>query len=312
MKTPPHKKALAGSSRDFFLYLLLTISLAMSIWSVIGLLFTYIDILLPDGGSLYGAFSYQIRSSLSSLIVFFPVYIGFSWYLRKETIKEPEKLNFWVRKLLLHFVLFATALTLIIDLITLLNNFLEGGLTLHFFLKVAVVFAVSGAVFAYYFWDLKRKVTTKSKPALGIAALASLVIAAIVVGGFFFIDSPMKERQLHMDAQRVNDLQMIQGEITNYWLRTGKIPAALADAATEKNYAGGAVEYTPLAALSFELCTTFDLSSADSSNAPYAFKYMPSAPQVSPRDLTPTYESWDHGAGRVCFTRRINPENYGK
>jgi hypothetical protein len=65
----------------------------------------------------------------------------------------------WIRKWLIYFTLFAAALIIIGDLVTLLNRFLEGELTVRFLLKVLAVFFVAGSVFYYYLWDLRKHKT---------------------------------------------------------------------------------------------------------------------------------------------------------
>ena len=149
------------SPKDVFLHLLAIITLYTSAISFLVLIFQYVNVLFPDPlefamgyhmrlGS-YGA----IRWSIASLIVVFPVYLITSWFLNKG-YSTPSKRNLWIRKWLIYFTLFAAALIIIGDLVTLINRLLEGELTIRFILKVMAVLFVAGSVFGYYLWDIKR------------------------------------------------------------------------------------------------------------------------------------------------------------
>ncbi len=152
------------SPKDVFLHLLSIITLYTSAISFLVLLFQYINVLIPDsvteGGYYQLVSSYRaIRWSISSLIVVFPVYIWVTWFLNKNYAKTPAKKKLWIRKWLVYFTLFAAALIIIGDLVTVINNLLNGELTLRFLLKVISVFFVAGSVFHYYLWDLRTHKT---------------------------------------------------------------------------------------------------------------------------------------------------------
>src|SRR3989344_356135 len=140
--------------RDVFLYLLSVVTLVASAISFGILVFQYINVYFPDlltdyyfsPSSYYGS----IRQALAALIVIFPVYIWVSRFLKKDINENPEKRDLKIRKWLLYFTLFVAAIAIIIDLIVLLNNFLEGELTLRFILKVISILFIASSVFYYY------------------------------------------------------------------------------------------------------------------------------------------------------------------
>ncbi len=149
------------SPKDVFLHLLAIIALYVSAGGFIALIFQYINVLIPDSldrSGYYGLLSsYRaIRWSISALVIIFPVYIATSWFLNKAYIASPAKRNMRIRKWLVYFTLFAAALIIIGDLVTLIFNLLGGELTARFLLKIFTVFFVAGSVFYYYFWDLRR------------------------------------------------------------------------------------------------------------------------------------------------------------
>jgi len=295
-----------SSPRDFFLYFLAIITLYISVWRYIDLLFEYINFLFPDQLDFYFEGMYHsVRWSIASLVIVFPFYLGITWYLRKDAIANPEKREIRVRKWLLNLTLFLAAVTIIVDLVTLVNRFLEGDLTARFVLKVLAVLITAGAVFAYYFWDLRRETLPSSKPSKWLAGLAALVVLVSIGSGFFIIGSPMKARKLRFDERRVNDLSMLQGEIINLWQQKRALPKTMnelnddirgfappTDPETNAPY-----EYKVLSSRSFELCATFNLETPKQqkgSRAPYSLHG----------------QNFLHGSGRTCFTRTVDPDLY--
>lgn len=148
------------TAKDFFLHLLSIVTLYGSAVAFLILIFQYINILLPDTlrGGIYEVFGARstARGALATLIVVFPVYVWATWFLGKMYAKMPEKRGLGVRRWLIYFTLFAAALIIIGDLVTLVRSLLEGELTLRFVLKVVAIFFVAGSVFGYYLVDVKR------------------------------------------------------------------------------------------------------------------------------------------------------------
>jgi|SRR3989344_6499994 len=153
-----------ASPKDIFLHLLVIITLYASSISFLILIFKYIEVLFPDklegGGYYYFTNAYStIRFAISTLIVVFPVFILSSRYLNKSYDRNPAERNFRVRKWLIYFTLFVTAVIIIGDLVALINNLLGGELTTRFILKVLTVFFVAGSIFGYYLADVKKHKT---------------------------------------------------------------------------------------------------------------------------------------------------------
>lgn len=313
------KITLKTSPRDVFLYILAIITLYISVWRFIALIFEYIHYIFPDDLNFYFTqASDEIRGSMAALIVVFPVYLGITWFLRKDIIKNPEKREFWARKWLLNLTLFLAAVTIIVDLIILVDNFLNGELTLRFILKVLTVFIVAAAVFGYYFWDLKRDTLPTSKPSKILAGSVSLVILASIVSGFFIVGTPATQRKIRFDEMRLNNLQSLQWEIVNFWQMKNRLPKTLAEL---KNDLSGFVaptdpetfapyEYKTKSVREFEICANFSLASPSLKNdISGTSRYMPMEPQ--PMGMYGSgQQNWTHEIGRKCFTRTIDPELY--
>lgn len=149
------------SPRDFFTHLLAIVTLYASAISFLVVVFQFINIYIPDPRNVQYYFSRSgaydaMRGAISTLVVVFPVFIVTSWFLNKSYIADPLRRNYRVRKWLIYFTLFVTALIIIGDLVSLVNNLLRGELTIRFLLKVVAVFFVAGSIFSYYFWDLRK------------------------------------------------------------------------------------------------------------------------------------------------------------
>lgn len=299
-----------SSPRDVFMYLLVSVALYVSSFSTINLLFQYINVLFPDPLNYYEDPGSSIRWALALLIILFPVFVWVSRFLGRDLAVHPEKNEIRIRKWLLYFTLFLAALLIIGDLVALLYNFLEGELTARFSLKILAVLIVAAAVFGYYLYDLRKKPGEFSQQARIFVIAVCACIGIIIVAGFFVAGSPFKQRLIRFDRQKVNDLQVLQGQIVNYWSQKENLPRSLDDL---KDSISGFIPphdpqsrapytYRETEKLSFELCAEFNLTSAESR--------LPSPKFAEP--IGRGEESWDHGAGKICFARTIDPDIYGR
>jgi len=298
-----------STAKDVFSHLLAIVTLFMGVISFIALYFQYINVKFPDSLQFYyvGALDI-IRNSMSVLIVAWPVFILLSWMIYKDLKNEPIKNGVAIRKWLLYLTLFVASITIIADLITLVNYFLNGEITTRFILKVAVVLIVAAAVFGYYLWDLRRDVTIKTMMARNLAIITAVVALGTIILGFVFVGSPAAQRQVRFDEQRVMNLADIQNEIINYYSLKRVVPPTLGD--LNNSISGftvptdpktkAAYEYNIKSDLEFELCATFETEFSNNQEVVVMPIYSNS----------PYGQNWNHGLGRVCFTRIIDPALY--
>ncbi len=291
-----------STPKDVFYNLLSIVTLYAAVISFIALLWQYVNVWFPDPlNYYYQGILISIRWSVSVLVVMFPVYVLMSWLIHKDFALDPARREIKVRKWLVYLTLFVSAITVIIDVITLVYNLFGGELTVSFFLKVLSVLVVAAGVFGYYFWDLRGAV----KNLKVLAWVVSAIVVIVVVGGFFLVGSPAHQRSLKFDEQRVSDLQSIQSQTINYWQQKNQLPANLDNLtdsisgfkAPKDPETGQAYEYSVQSNLSFQLCANFNLPSETSSE-------IRAIPMKYPTD------NWNHGSGRVCFDRTIDPELY--
>lgn len=301
-----------STPKDVFLHLFNIVTFYLSVIGFIMLYVQYVNVLFPDKLNYYfTAVSDLVRIATSILFVAVPAYLLTTWLLGKDLVVTPEKRELKLRKWLTYFTLFISAVTIIVDLMIFVYNFLNGELSTRFVLKVVVVLLVAAAVFGYYMWELKRKELVSKVPKI-LAIILSVVALVSIVIGFFVVGTPIDQRNRRFDEQRVQELQMLQGQIVNFWTLKHNLPSDLSlleddisgfivpmDPASKTAY-----EYKITGPLTFELCATFAISSQITDG-------------IGRGKTSPVYypngsmgDNWNHEAGRTCFTRTIDPELY--
>lgn len=295
MKTLPRSTA-----KDVFLHLLSVGTLYVAVISLIALFFQYINVKFPDALDFYYLGSLDIiRQSMASLFIVWPVYVLVTFLIYKDLVDAPGKHETGIRKWLLYLTLFVTSITIIVDLVTLVNYFLNGEITTRFMLKVLTVLIAAGSVFAYYLWDLRRDPSEKTKISRNVAWGASALVLGSIILGFFFVGSPAQQRLIRLDDQRTNDLSMIQSNVINYYVEKGELPATLTDiedrfinfTAPTDPITNEKYTYTVTSKVTYEVCATFAADSIDTTYRGYDYYN----------------ERWSHGTGNVCFEDKVDP-----
>jgi hypothetical protein len=297
--------------KDFFLTIGMIVALYVSAISLLTVVFQAINALFPDAlDYYYRSFSdtSALRAGVSALVVAFPLYLLLSRLVYRDLTTYPEKREFWIRRWLVYLTLFIAGVTLAINVIILVNTFLEGEITTRFVLKVAAVALVAGAVFRYYLFDLRRDLVATAPVVRRLAWATSFVVLALIVGGVAIVGTPTSQRLVRLDDRRASDLSSMQWQVLNYWQRKGELPANLNqlndplggsvvpfDPATGTPY-----EYRILGERSFALCATFAAPSRERGTIE-SKPYLPPGGEM---------EHWEHEAGHVCFDRTIDPELY--
>ncbi len=295
--------------KDVFLELWVVGTLYLSASFIVTLLFQYTNYFFVDAANPYSFSQSTVRWLVAILVTILPTHIFVLRLREKDYLQTPAKREGRLRKWLLYLTLFITAITCVVDFATLIFFFLNGEISIRFILKVLAVAIVAGSVFWYYLAELRRNTPEVPKNARLARMIILMVIVGIVIGAFFISGSPFRARLEKLDNQRVADLQNIQLQIVYYWQKKGTIPVNLNElndsisgySAPIDPETGAVYEYNSLSNLAFELCTTFSaISSTDQANR------YPSA--IEPMGLENS--SWQHKAGRTCFTRTIDPALY--
>lgn len=314
----------------FFLCVGLLITLITSVVAFLNLVFETLSKRFPDvlnASYQYGYSTYEyegIRMALSTLIIFFPIYLIVSYFWKKMYERGVGDIDSMIRKWVMYVILFLSSLIIILDLVTLVRYFISGEITVRFIYKVLTVLLVAGLVGFYYIFLLRGQYP-KTGTVFGIISLLLVIVA--ISWSFAILGSPMKQRQFRLDNRRVEDLQNIQWQVINYWQRKEKLPAKLEDLAdplsgyslpVEPEFEkGNKYEYAVKGKLEFELCATFSQPMPKGWQEYSYGGVRPMMPVYSDKEVSSypypgggTNESWDHEIGRTCFTRTIDKELY--
>jgi hypothetical protein len=302
--------------KDFFLWAGAMVALYGSIVAFVSLLFSYIDYTFPDPlqynyyADPYGTVAYQ----MAALIVLAPLLLVLMRVIRREIAQDASRADIWVRRWALYLTVFLAGAAIVINLITLITTFLSGeDLTVRFLLKVLVVLLVAGGGFLHFYSDIRGYWAKNPGRARMINWGVGAVVLASIVAGFFIVGTPQQARLYRFDEQKVNDLQNIQWQMVNFWQQKVTLPAELGELTDPLSgfvvpvdpQTGEPYGYRRTSASSFELCATFNAEDR------YQRSVVPRMPVTAIPEIVKTQgDTWEHGAGEVCFARTIDPERY--
>ena len=298
------------AARHAFFYLLAFLALGFVATAIGQVGFQLINHLIAEPASSYsGQFSQSIlRFAISSLIIAGPIYYFTTRKINLELAKKEIAPDSGIRKWLTYLAIFVASAIAIGDLIFVLNSFLEGELTLKFFLKCLTIFIIVGGFGFYYLYDLKRTNFVRDVKIKAFGVVFLLIWAACLIAAFLLIDSPWQARQLRIDRERISDLQNITWAINDYYSQNEVLPTLddlvadsrlreedLLDPVTQERY-----EFTVTDTMNYELCANFNRENQKNDSDYYYnldYYYYNDA-------------SWDHQAGRQCFAVEVYWDDY--
>ena len=318
----------------FFISLGVIVTLITSVSSFLILFFETLNYKFPDVLNSIYQYGYNIysfdsiRSSLATLIIFFPAFVYVSYLWVKESREDIGHVNMTLRKWMIYLILFLATLLIVIDLVTLVRYFISGEITVRFILKVIGTLAVGTLVDFFYSQkmssvDFNSERSKKTGHICGI--IATFFVLGIIVWSFMIMGSPTYQRNLRLDQKRVDDLNNIQSQVINFYQQKGNLPVAFLDLTNpisgysipfDPEFAKGKIyEYIPTDVLSFQLCSTFTTLTPQGPNMVNV-----TGPALPVYDIKTTRaigaypngvnDSWNHGVGRTCFSRTIDPTLY--
>lgn len=296
-----------NSAKFAFFYMLSLVALIFMSTSVGTILFQIINKTIADPiGISSGRFtSGALRYGISALIISAPIYYFITREIFKNLFKGLLEKDSGVRRWLTYFILFVAAVVMIGWLIAALNNFLNGELTIKFILKALTSIVISAIIFTFYFYDIKREeVAGKKDKVVTLYFYSTLVIVlAVLVAGFFFVESPTVVRQKRHDQQIVQNFENIYNAVTAYYNNNDTIPQSLEDLVSDPSREYYIIQdylkdpeteemfqYEKLAADTYKICASFYLSNKDDSEDDYD-EFL--------------QEKWAHDSGEQCFERRV-------
>jgi membrane protein YqaA with SNARE-associated domain len=260
-----------------------------------------------------------VHYAMAALIIGFPLYYAAVrlWFkrFREDEAKVESRLTKWVT----YLVLLAASVTIVGDLITVVFTFLQGEITIRFFLKALTILAIAAMVFTFYYLERRKVQYGHDVPRRTFQMFGWILTALGLVGillGFLAAGSPAAERARTFDAQRANDLSSMANCINSYAEQFQRLPDTLDTLGQSSSFSYCALmrdpetnapyEYhivAPLATTTenvlqgtYELCATFSTASDPSIQGA----------------TTPTYygmsdTKWsDHPAGRACDNETVS------
>lgn len=296
--------------KHVFLHLLMIAMLYVSVIAIITLSFQYTNYIFFDPAfSMRASIFSGIRWSSSALIVAYPVLVYVSYLLGKDMRATPALRQMKTRRWLLYFTQFATALTIIVDLMVLIYEFYGGEITPRFILKIVVVLIVAAIVLSYYRWELHRVDEAARIPKI-VASIIGVALVGCIVSGFFIAGTPAQQRAVRLDEQRISDLWSIQSSVVSYAQTKAALPKNMT---TLTDWVGElprdpdtdtAYTYTKTSATTFELCANFGSDQATEQTDYFGMSY-PEKIGPSPTAQLVGGSSWKHPQGEYCFAREV-------
>lgn len=292
-----------NNAKFAFFYMLSLVSLIFVALSVGMIVFQIINKnivdIISDYSTMYS--SGVLKFAISAIIISAPIYFLTMWQINKNLYDGALDKHSEIRKWLTYFILFVSSVTMIGWLIGTIYNFLDGELTIKFILKSLTSILIAGAVFSYYFYDIKRENVVGAKDVIvRIYFYSTLVIViASLASAFLFVESPTVTRQIKQDMAMLQKFDKIDGAINSYVAEQKKMPVSLVELRKKNDYIlesdlknmvdNKAIEYKVKSNGSYEICANFLRSNKDDKSSEN--EYMNGR--------------WSHDAGHQCFQREV-------
>jgi hypothetical protein len=292
------------TAKHFVLQLGSLIGLYISVSFLLVLIIGIVNLRFPDAAEGYWAIESAtagVRIGIAMVMVFFPTYLILTRIVNRLRRSEGSGAYLGLTKWLIYLSLLIGGVAILIDLVMVINTFLEGELTERFLLKALAVLVVIGSAVHYYILDAKGYWLTQEKRSVYYGAGAALVALAVVVCGFNYLETPAEVRERKLDEKQITDLQLIQNEIHTYYSLTNALPADLEKIRAANPLPEASEGRAPYAyentEKGFKLCAEFAHPSIPGQ---YGTVYY--------YDETMTIknaDNWEHPAGEYCFERVV-------
>lgn len=296
------------TAKHFVLQLGSLVSLYLSLSFLLVLVFGVINLIFPDATDNVWEIesaSQMIRIGISMTLVFFPTYIILTRIVNKARRRDREHSYLGLTRWLIYLSLLIGGAALLIDLVTVINTFLNGEITARFIYKALAVLVVVGAAFYYYALDAKGHWIKNEKQSITYGTVAAVLVALAIILGFANIKTPTDVREQKLDQTQIIDLQNTQSRIQDHLYKTGELPETISEL-----YSGVEAPRAPedrpaytyqQTDTGFKLCATFS-NPSERNDHYYATPYginTAGGPVIANPD------NWEHGTGEWCFERTV-------
>lgn len=258
-----------NNAKYAFYYLLSLVALIFTAISVGMIAFGIIDKTISDALAMGRNVSDALKFAISALLIAAPIFFITQSLINKGLKGGELDKDSGVRRWLTYFILLVSSVTMLGVFIGVINNFLAGEFTFSFILKAISMLFISGTVFAFFLYDIKRDKVTEKNLVMRIFFLATSSLVLITfIAAWFFIESPALTRAKRLDQNLVNNINSIENAVNSYQEKNKQLPENLAEVLADKEIylnqtalvdseTRVAIDYRKTGADSFELCATF-------------------------------------------------------
>jgi len=300
------------SAKYAFLYLLSLVALIFMSISVGIIIFQIINKQIVDIINDYAS-SYNdeaTKFAISAIIVSAPIYYFTSRQIFKNLMAGKLDKDSGVRKWLTYFILLVSVVVMIGFLIATISSFLNGDLTTKFILKTLTALLISGTVFSFYLYDIRREeVTDKPDRTISLYAWISMAVVLVVfIFSWFIVDSPAQTRSRKIDNEVINDLYEINSAVVNYYSLNEEMPTdlnallnndsgyRLSEQALKQPSGDNYYQYEVTADNEYKICADFLTSNLDDSQDRYYYYGT----------------DYKHDKGHQCFSQKVSSPDDNK
>jgi len=272
-----------NSPKFVFYYLLVLVALIFTAIATGQIIFQFINQNLPDIFGQYGTdFSSDIlKFAISAILIAAPIFYIVSNLIYKHLFKGDMEKDSEIRRWLTYFILFISAVIIIVFLIITINNFLNGEWTSKFLLKMLTVIGLAAMVFSFYLYDIRRpKVLGKKDKVFRVYFFASLaIIVTVFSAALFIVETPQQARDRRIDERIINNFYNIESGINSYYNTNHKLPATLDDIQKESIATDSLIDpgtretfgYKPGSDVNYQLCANFRTDNKNSKDVAYQY-----------------------------------------
>ncbi len=284
----------SNAAKHAFFYLTSFFALGFVAFAIGNLCFQIINFYFPEGFSTWQNEFRQtaVKFAIASLIVAGPTFYFLSRIINRSVSKKDLDQDSGVRRWLTYLVMFITIATVMGDLIATIFSFLDGELTIRFFLKALTIFAIAGGIFLYYFTDMKNvneKARLAKNKLWAIAYWAAIIIP--LSWSFFTMENPKEARMRKIDTEVEQMLSTTKAQVEMYYRSEKKLPESLLNLQSPQYYLPNKkdmdeknITYNSLGDRSYELCAEFTRDNTEDQSSQYYYG-----------------EEWKHPIGKKCF-----------
>ncbi len=296
-----------NAAKFAFYYLLSLVALVFMSLSTGMIIFQIINKFIVDVINEYsGRYSDEaMKFAISSIFIAAPIYYFVSRAIMQNIFSGKLDRESQIRKWLSYLILLISSVVMIGWLIGTLNSFLDGELTLKFFLKALTAVGISATIFSYYYLEIKRRevVGVKSKMVQSYFWGSLAVVVIVFVSALFIVESPREARDRKIDERILSTFNYIDNELNRYYNEKETLPENLKVLKEEYPYIEDddfenpitkeQVEYRAVDGAKYELCANFRTSNRNIESDDRMYE-----------------DKWPHDKGDQCLKQKVYTDNH--